>query len=326
MRAIPFWPAVGPAPLEGFYHGGLGEAEKTHGPEPGSPVAERATGVLFWPSGESITLGPVSRPCGSAGRVWSVGPFGGRGYAGARLEGSNWESTAVNDYRSTLARYGDTLWWPRGMRYISWALLGEWNGRLLDVGCGPGWDLAALPAGVSAVGLDRDGRHVAFAPFVLGDAGRLPFRDAAFDVVWTLDLLEQRGVDALQALRDIARVLRPGGQVLVRVPAHSWLYGPHDRLWGGARRYARSELAALVRDAGLSIRRLTYANCLLFPITATARLLARAGLVSGDDLRPVPTPFDRLLLGVLKIEARWLRRRDLPVGLSLLCLAEVPGS
>ena len=229
-------------------------------------------------------------------------------------------------------------WWSAGMRQITWSLLGNERGRLLDVGCGPGWGQAEQPRGVWAAGLDRAGHLVdrrpsllyrpttqaplgSRRPFVQADAGMIPFRAGAFDLVLALDLLEQQGVNPEMALKEIRRVLRPGGRLLARVPAHPWLYGPHDREWGGARRYRRAELRALIQGAGFSVRRLTYANSLIFPLAALVRLGGRAGLLR-DDLLWLAEPFGGFLLGLLRSEARWLRKRDLPAGLSLVCLAE----
>lgn len=210
------------------------------------------------------------------------------------------------------------------MRRITWALADPVTGRVLDVGCGPGWLLGELPAGVFGVGVDLRPQLAGTRLAVKAEAGRLPFPDAAFDLALALDLLEQRGVAPAQTLVEIRRVLRPGGRLLMRVPAHPWLRGPHDDFWGGARRYRRPEFAALVAGAGFIIRRLTYANGLLFLPEITVRLVARAGLLGGDDLRPMPVRLNQLLRGVLATEARWLRHRDLPVGLSLLCLAQRP--
>jgi len=226
------------------------------------------------------------------------------------------------DYQSLLTQRGRSHWWAAGMRRVGWALLGEARGRTLDIGCGPGWDLAELPGAAWRIGLDHDHRAVFFRPLVLGDAARLPFEPGACALVLALDLLEQRGVAPPQVLAEVRRVLAPGGRVLIRVPAHPWLFGPHDRFWGGARRYRKQELATLVTGAGFTLRRLTYANCVLFPLAAVGRLLARVTGRGGDDLWLLPGPVNRLLLGVLTLEARWLRRHDLPMGLSLLCLAE----
>jgi SAM-dependent methyltransferase len=221
-----------------------------------------------------------------------------------------------------LVQHGQTHWWLAGMRRINRALLGEVRGRVLDVGCGPGWMLKELPPAAWGVGVELRREQVVAHPFVLADASRLPFADQTFDLALALDLLEQGGVEPTLALAEARRVLMPGGRLLIRVPAHPWLYGPHDAFWGGARRYRRGELAALVREAGFTVHRLTYANGLLFPAELFVRLLARFGLIGSADLRAMPRPLNRLLAGILALEATWLRRHDLPVGLSLVCLAE----
>ena len=201
---------------------------------------------------------------------------------------------------------------------------GQAGSRVLDAGCGPGWDLAALPEDLFGVGLDRVLAGPGSRPLVQGDAERLPFAAAAFGLVLALDLLEQEELRPDLALREAYRVLRPGGWLLVRVPAQPWLYGPHDRTFGGARRYLRQKLGVMIEDAGFCIARLTYANSLLFPAEVIGRLLQRAGIIGGDDLRPVPGPVNRCLAWALALEAHWLVTHDLPFGLSLLCLAERP--
>jgi SAM-dependent methyltransferase len=208
------------------------------------------------------------------------------------------------------------------MRGITWAVLGRVNGRLLDVGCGPGWLLAELPPGLHGVGIDIEVQFAVARPIVESDSCNLPFPDSVFDVVTALDVLEQECVEPQQALAEVRRVLVPGGRLLIRVPAYPRLYGPHDLMWGGARRYQREELSDLVRNAGFTVRRLTFANSLLLPISAAQRLAARSIWSDGNDVRPLPAPLNRLLLGVLALEARWLKTRDLRAGLSLLCMAE----
>lgn len=230
--------------------------------------------------------------------------------------------TSERGFVAALLARGKTHWWAAGMRRITWAMLGRIEGRVLDVGCGPGWELAELPASARGTGVDLRAYRGGAQPMVRADAVRLPFGDAAFDLVLALDLLEQAEVHPAQAIGEIARVLRPGGRLLVRVPAHAWLYGPHDAFWGGARRFGRQELATLIRDGGFCVTRLTYANSLLFLPAAMARLLARSGVGTGDDLRPLPQMLNRLLLAVLEVEAAWVCRHDLPVGLSLICLAD----
>jgi len=208
------------------------------------------------------------------------------------------------------------------MRHVVSAVSGPARGRVLDIGCGPGWDLIELPEGARGIGLDRSAAHIFYRPLVLGQATRLPFASATFDRVHAFDLLDQREVQPAAALLEMHRVLRPGGLVVIRVPAYAWLQGPHDEFWGGERRFTRSQFGMLVRAAGLEIHRLTYANTLFFPAAMTSRLLARAGLGNGVDVRALPDPLNRALLGLLDAEAHWVRSHDLPFGLSLLCVAE----
>ncbi|MDQ1300420.1 MAG: hypothetical protein QG637_337 [Chloroflexota bacterium] len=228
----------------------------------------------------------------------------------------------ARDYHELLARIGGSHWWTVGMRRITWALLGQPHGRLLDIGCGPGWLVAEHPAGVWAVGVDLELRFTEARPVVTGDARHLPFPDGAFAIVTALDVLEQECVDAAQTLAEARRVIAPGGRLLARAPAYPELYGPHDVLWGGARRYTRAGLGDLVQRAGFTVRRLTYANSLLFLTGAATRLAARRGWLDGNDLRPVPLPVNYLLIGALALEAHWLRTHDFRAGMSLICLAE----
>jgi SAM-dependent methyltransferase len=227
----------------------------------------------------------------------------------------------ARDQGSIPVRPGAIQWWSAGVRQITWSLVGDAHGGVLDVGCGTGLDLVGLPPDVWGVGLDRVAQLLVIRPFVQGDAGRLPFRAGSLDLILALDLLEQKDVDPEAVLSEIRRVVQSGGWMLARVPAHPELYGPHDHAWGGARRYRKAELKALVEGAGFTIRRLTYANSLLFPLAALVRLGGRAGLRE-DDLLRLAQPFGRFLTGVLSFEAWWLREHDLSIGLSLVCLAE----
>ena len=226
------------------------------------------------------------------------------------------------DYRELLVRYGRSHWWIAGMRQITWTVLGQASGRLLDVGCGPGWLLAELPPGLRGVGIDFDVQFTVARPIVAGELCNLPFPANTFDVVTALDVLEQECVEPQPALAEVRRVLAPSGRLLARVPAYPRLYGPHDLMWGGARRYRREEFAALVQDAGFTIRRLTFANSLLLPFGVVERLAALSIWSDGNDVRPLPALLNRLLLGAFALEARWLKTHDFRAGLSLLCMAE----
>lgn len=233
-------------------------------------------------------------------------------------------------------------WWFVGMRAIAAALLNPYLDRLcgssaLDAGCGTGFNLAWL-AGLlprsRVAGIDiapealarcraRNQDKLARASVV-----NLPFRDRSFDLVLSLDVicqLESRAAE-VQALAELARVLKRDGLLLVRVPAFNWLYSSHDQQLATYRRYRLRELKELLKRAGFRIERATYANSLLFPLAAAFRIAKRFGLAPGSDVKPLPrwlVPANCLLAALLGAEARLLGkgRRSLPFGLSAICLA-----
>jgi SAM-dependent methyltransferase len=225
------------------------------------------------------------------------------------------------DFRRLLGERGETHWWHTGMRGVTRAVAGQVQGRVLDIGCGPGLDLAELPCGECGVGVDLVAAAARRARFALAHGERLPFAADTFDLALALDVLEQRSVRPAALLAEAQRVLRPGGRLVVRVPAHPSLYGPHDIFWGGARRYTREELVRQVASVGLAVRRVTYANSLLFPFAGSLRWLARRTGAGADDMMNVPDPVERMLLRAFKLEASWLHHWNAPFGLSLICVA-----
>lgn len=230
-------------------------------------------------------------------------------------------------------------WWCAGMRGAAWALLDglalpPGAGRALDLGCGTGGFLRELQGRWPAVGADlvelalRYCQRRGLRGLVQASANGLPFADGTFGLVTCMDVLYHRAVpDEGAALREMRRVLAPGGWLLVRVPAYRWLFSPHDLAEHGLRRYTAGAVRGLLEASGFAVRRLTYANTLLFPLAAVRRLLRRAG--DGEprcDLRAVPPALNRLFLGVLRAEAWWLRRGMFPFGLSVLALAQKPSA
>jgi ubiquinone/menaquinone biosynthesis C-methylase UbiE len=252
----------------------------------------------------------------------------------------------ASDYADLYA-LEDTLWWFRGMRAITAALLDPFcaPGRdrlVLDAGCGTGANLAWLRRSAGrgrVVGIDLSSSALHFCSD-RGEPGvaqastvELPFAGRVFDLVTSFDVLGQvpgPGDDA-RALTEIHRVLKPGGHVFVRVAAYEWMRSDHDRALATHRRYTLGELRATVERAGLSVVRATYANGLLLPVAALRRLvLARLRLAAaGSDVKPLPGHLawlDRALAAALGLEARFLRRptATLRAGLSAICVAEAP--
>jgi hypothetical protein len=134
-----------------------------------------------------------------------------------------------------------------------------------------------------------------------------------------------------QAIREMYRLLRPGGIAFVRVAAYEWMRSGHDEALGTQRRYNLPALISRMEGAGFNTLRATYANTLLFPAAALMRLLLKRVRLadSGSDVKPFPSKLEwlnRVLTSALLSEARFLRnpRATLPAGLSAICISEKP--
>ncbi len=226
----------------------------------------------------------------------------------------------------------DRHWWYVGTRAIAWDVLRGVelppNPRILDAGCGTGGNLALLGRLGRVVAVDWSDLAIDLAAargsadLARASVVALPFRDAAFDLVTSFEVLYHRAVpDDGAALRELRRVLRPGGWLLLRLPAYEWLRGAHDEAVHTARRYTAGQLRALLRQAGLAPRRVTYVNSLLLPLAAAKRIAERVIGASGDDLGEIPTLLEAGFRTAMAAERLILRHRDLPVGVSVLALA-----
>lgn len=226
-------------------------------------------------------------------------------------------------------------WWYAGMRRISLALLdgalpSTTRPRTLDAGCGTGNNLAVLARRGPAVGIDLSEEALAFCRIrgvaaARGSALALPFPAEAFDCVTSFDVLYHRWVeDDGAAVRELARVLRAGGVLLVRVPALKMLWGAHDEAVHSRHRYRAPEVRSLLEGAGLVVERLTYANSFLFPLLAVRRGMDRLTGRHGSDVGFLPAPLEWAFRGLLGIEARLVRHVSLPVGASVFAVARKP--
>lgn len=225
-------------------------------------------------------------------------------------------------------------WWYRGRRRIIRAELDRVplppRARVLDAGCGSGRTLEELePYGeVYGIELDPEAAEVARSRGVgeveVGRLEELPWEDATFDLITCLDVIEHTPDDGV-TLRELRRVCKPGGWLLVTVPAYQALWSLHDDANHHFRRYGRRTLRAAALDAGWQLRRMTSFNSLLLAPAAVVRLAQRRS--SGDrytpDIRLGPAWLNAMLERPLHIEASWLARgRTLPAGLSLMAMMQ----
>jgi SAM-dependent methyltransferase len=228
----------------------------------------------------------------------------------------------------------DRQWWYAGMRAISLALLRPFvadGARLLDAGCGTGRNLVEFAGFARAAGVDLSEEALRYCRQrgVAAARGRLealPFPDASFEAVTSFDVLYHRWVeDDAAAVAELSRVLRPGGLLLVRVPALKMLWGAHDAAVHSRHRYTTGEVRALLEGCRFQVVRLTYANTLLFPVIALRRLVDRLTGREGSDVGFLPGPLEWAFGSLLRTEARLVRHVSLPLGTSVFALARKPG-
>ena len=231
--------------------------------------------------------------------------------------------------------------WFRGFRWfvtplLRQALAGVTRARILDCGCGTGANLALLNRfgrsygfDLSAVGL-RLGCEAGRVRMARASVTAAPFPSGAFDVVTSFDVLYSLDeAEERSAIREMYRLLRPGGFAVVNVAAMESLRGDHSVLSHEVRRYSRNGLRARLASEGFTIVRITYTNATLFlPMLVSRAFQRRRGLrVEAEaqrELEMPPAPVNAALSALLAVESLWLRWFDEPVGSSLLCLAQKP--
>ena len=174
--------------------------------------------------------------------------------------------------------------------------------------------------------LARDVRR----PLVRADAAMVPFASDTFDLVTSFDMMQCIPTDR-EAVREMARVVKPGGAVVISMAALPILHGDHSEVWREYRRYTRATARALAEQAGLRVERVSYMFASLVPLMVVTRGVQRLtrpyrGVRDDTDITIPPSPVNALLTGVLRAEAALARRVEMPMGSSLLVVARKPGA
>jgi len=236
-------------------------------------------------------------------------------------------------------RVEETHWWYRALHRLVFDTLEQqlpdWREKaILDAGCGTGAVLKRLGSAKESVGVDLAPEAISFCHergltnVQQADVTALPFADASFDAVICLSVLcQQRVRDAGDAVRELSRVLRPNGLLLLNLPAFRFLHSPHDVAVMTARRFTKNELRSLLQENGFVVRKLTYWTTLLFPLAVLARTLG--GSKMGRDFPGTGKFFsftNYLFTKIMSLELVLLKKISFPFGVGLFAAARKKAS
>ena len=228
----------------------------------------------------------------------------------------------------------NSYWWYIARRSLAFELLnneidGRKSLRLLDVGCGTGANMSTFAQLTTTIGIDASTEALRFCQsrglktVALSPVEELPFAEGTFDIVTALDVLEHTD-DDLQCLREIHRVGKPKGLVLITVPAYGFLWSEHDEALKHRRRYTAHELRNKLTVTGFEVVRTSYfISTLFFPILALRiwQGLRKDSTQPKTSIYVLPNLINSALVGLLALERRVFRYINIPFGVSIIALA-----
>ena len=225
-------------------------------------------------------------------------------------------------------------WWYIGNRLIVFSLLKKYihknSMKILDAGCGTGMNMIRLSRYGKVYGIDMSDEALKFCRInglkniKKSSVENIRFKDNSFDIVTSFEVLYHKDVkDYNKAIKEFYRVLNKNGLLILRLPAFNALYGGHDVVVHGARRFTKNQVKNSVINAGFKIERLTYINSIsFFPVLALRSIQRIFGLKKNRaDTSIRPGILNNFLINWLKLETKFLKYFNIPIGVSVLCVA-----
>lgn len=244
-----------------------------------------------------------------------------------------------NDEYEIMHHLEGSYWWFIGKQFLVKQILNRvaknnpGQGRALDIGCGTGIILKLLKNHGMAYGMEFSTEAIRFLKqrnldsIVKSDANlSIPFKDDTFSVITCLDVLEHLEND-LGLMEEMLRVCKPGGKIIITVPAFNMLWSPHDEALHHRRRYTRQEILEKTHRFNCSVVKCSYYNTALFLPILTVRKFKRAAAhqEKSDFFMPIPSWINSFLILLFVSEIRCLDFVDFPFGVSLLLILKKPG-
>lgn len=229
----------------------------------------------------------------------------------------------------------DHFWWHQGQRqWVSYFIkkgIESCNSPLiLDAGSGTGGMTNYIGKFGSVFGVDLSKIAISYCKqrgikkLCRGKIQQIPFKDETFDVVTILGVMYHREVRSESTiLKELFRVCKKNGKILLSEPAYNFLYSKHDQVNHGIRRYTRKQIVQLLEEAGFYVEKASYLNTFVFPITFFVRIVKNILNISDNpcDLKEYPKWFNKFLSLIVKIEVYLLRTVNFPFGSSVICVA-----
>lgn len=228
-------------------------------------------------------------------------------------------------------------WWYVGLRGRVFQSLKKYlpdtqKRLILDAGCGTGFSLLELEKFGIGFGIDVSEKAIDFCKkrdlnkLSQGSVNHLPYKNDIFDAIISLDVLYHKDVYSdIDVLKEFYRVLKPGGILVINVPAFDFMHSTHDIAIHTKRRYTVGSLNRRINETGLTVEKVNYRNIILFPLIMIFRMFKNFNTNSNhseSDLKKLPSWINKLLVGILRLENIVFDKIPAPFGLSVYCIAK----